>query len=141
MNATPELRKVYTDIQFYHGTKHKFHNREFTLAMTMPTVNFLKDALHKAANLSIQSTYELSFGVSYVNKEDKDNYNRKLGRILSTERITSQEVTLGNVRVHNGISQYVFYNDKVSFVLETRSDRDKVYLREATNKTDYDFEF
>ena len=122
-----ETRKTI-DIQFYHP-----ENQTYTAAVSVPEKEELLQFINKGLNGGLDA-FQFMVGITHVIKNDQ--YNKKTGRIKSTEALRPYlyrdfEVSFGD----NGLVRIVFLGRLLgpSFALEIRENRKRVYLVEVYN--------
>lgn len=129
-NSATELGLFYKEnmnIQFYHGTKNKTGDREFTLAALVPKSQYFDNVLYEFR--AGKNEFKLTFGISVVNQEDGDNYVRKTGRQVSTEKMLEQAINVKHITVSkNGTTSFFLTNNKYTLIFEQRRGKDKAYL-------------
>jgi hypothetical protein len=133
-----ETRKTI-DIQFYHANnkeqhrsifaKSRFVDGQYTAAVSVPNKAELLSFLGQSLQGEIDA-FQFMVGVTHVIKNDQ--YNRKIGRIKSTQAIKPQqykdyEVSLGD----KGVVHITFFGGlsggpKLTF--EIKEGRERVYL-------------
>lgn len=116
-------------MHYYHGTKHKGHHQEFTLAYNTPEKDkFLESVLAAVVN---ETPISIEIGVTKVSK--KDHYTKRVGREEAGKRIQPQEFQLNRIFQADS-TRVTLYNKKMDLMLNfsVSKDKSKVFLMYAT---------
>lgn len=121
------LEKTMT--QYFHGTKNKSVQQEFTVALEVPTKEMLRYDLWKLLGDNIKSI-PLQIGLTMVNP--KDNYCYEIGREISKSRTKTSEFSLVDIVTSGDRKMISLHNGYLMITLETKTDRTKVHLVDVT---------
>jgi len=89
LENTPELGPRAADLQFFHDVC-----RGRTYAVLPPDADELRTAVMKLLGGGTELAINVRFGVAKLNRDDGDNYNKRVGRIIATSKLSTVAMKL-----------------------------------------------
>src|ERR1035437_3652256 len=114
-----------SNIQYFHGTKQKYNNKQYTVAVTVPNRDLIKLMIFNLLGTNITEV-SIPVGITKVNK--KDQYNKKIGRELSFSRLEEKQFKLVEVVVTVQGIVIEFHNEEIDLFFLLLPDNEKVRL-------------
>lgn len=97
----PAASAVGQEVQFFHD---KFHAR--TYAIVAPTGDELRGATMKLLGGGKEVAVLLQVGISQVNLDEGDQYNKRIGRCVSSSKLSTISMKLRAANVYENIQHY-----------------------------------
>lgn len=114
-------------LQYFHGTKFKGFDKEFTVALEVPTKGMLSNIFNN------DNSFVFKIGYAYLNPKDKF-YSKSLGRKTATDKMLEQEFRIENMEFLFDRYLFTFRSKREptkTLTFEYKMDRKKIHFINA----------